>query len=48
MRVVPTLGEIEDGHLRLGLGLEAAAVQQLAFQRGEEAFAHGVIETVAD
>ena len=48
MRVVPTFDEIEDGHLCLGLGLAAAAVQQLAFQRGEEAFAHGVIETVAD
>ena len=48
MRVVPALDEFEDGHLRLGLGLKATAVQQLAFQRGEEAFAHGVIETVAD
>ena len=48
MRVVPTFDEIEDGHLCLGLGLEVAAVQQLAFQRGEEAFAQGVIETVAD
>jgi hypothetical protein len=29
--IIPALDEVEDGHLRLGLGLGAAAVQQLAF-----------------
>lgn len=31
MRVVPALDELEDGHLRLGLALEAPTIQQLAF-----------------
>ncbi len=48
MRVIAALNELEDSRLRLGLGLEAAAVQKLAFERREEAFAHGVIEAVAD
>ena len=47
MRVIPPFDEIEHGHARLGLGLEAAAVEQFAFQGGEETFAHGVVETVA-
>jgi hypothetical protein len=47
IRVVPPLDELEDGHLHLGLRLQAPAVQHLAFQHGEEALAHGVIEEVA-
>jgi len=37
VRIVPALDVLEDGHARLGLGLEAATVQQLAFERREEA-----------
>src|SRR5260221_7695857 len=48
MRVVPALDEVEDRHPRLDLGLELAPVEQLAFQGGEKALAHGVVETVAD
>ncbi len=47
MRIVPALDEIEDRQPRLDLGLEAAALEQLAFQGGEKTFAHRVIETVA-
>src|ERR1700694_1518915 len=48
MRVIPPLDELEDGHAGLGLGFEAAAVEQLAFEHGEKTLAHGVVETVAD
>src|SRR5260370_18107763 len=47
MRVVPPLDEVEHCHARLGLGFEAGAVEQFAFQGGEKTFAHGVVETVA-
>ena len=47
MRIVEAFDEVEDRHARLDLGLEVAAVEQLAFQRGEEALAHGVVETVS-
>src|SRR5271167_2095714 len=46
MGVVPALDEIEDRHAGLDLGLELAAVKQLALEGGEEALAHGVVETV--
>ena len=36
-RVVEALDEVEDGHLRLGLRLEAFAVEKLALERREEA-----------
>lgn len=38
MRVVPAFDE--DSHGRLDLGAETATVEQLACERGEEAFAH--------
>ena len=47
MGVVPALDEIEDCHARLDLGLGTTPVKQLAFEGGEEALAHGVVETVA-
>ena len=46
--VVPALDEAEASHPRLGLGSKAAPVEQLAFQRGKEAFAHGVVIRVTD
>ena len=46
MRVVPTLDEIEHRHAGLDLGFETLAVEQLAFEGGEEALAHGVIEAI--
>jgi len=46
-RGIPALDEAEAGHLRFSLGREPAAVQQLAFKGGEEAFAHGVVIGVA-
>ena len=42
-RVIPALDEAEDGHPGLGLGAEAAAVEQLALERGEEALAQRII-----
>ena len=47
-RVVPTFDEAEAGHLGLDLGREPAALQQFAFERGEEALAHGVVVGIAD
>src|ERR1700722_7676647 len=48
VRVVPAFDELEDGEFRLPRRLEAATNEQLAFERGVEAFAHRVIVTVAD
>ena len=47
-RVVPTLDVGEEGQARLGLGLPAAPVDELAFEAGEEALGHGVVVGVAD
>jgi hypothetical protein len=47
MGIVPTLDKVEDCHPRRDLALEAAAVEQLAFQRRKETLAPRVIETVA-
>jgi hypothetical protein len=46
--IVPSLDVAEDYHPGLGLRCEAAPSQQLAFQCGEEAFAHGVVVSVTD
>ena len=46
--VVPAFDEAEAGHTRFCLGCEPAAIQQLAFERGKEALAHGVVIDVAD
>src|SRR5260370_36685395 len=48
MGVVPAFDELEDRHAGLALGFEAAAVEQFAFERGEETLAHCVIEAIAD
>ena len=37
MRIVLSLDELKDWSARLGAGLEAGAVEQLAFKRGEKA-----------
>lgn len=47
MRVVPAFDELEDRHPGLDLGLEATTVQQLAFQRSEEALGHRVVVRVS-
>src|SRR3984893_7944632 len=46
--IVPPLDVAEDRHPGLGLRCEPAACQQLAFQCGEEALAHGVVVGVTD
>jgi hypothetical protein len=56
LRIVPTLDpagtpgrcELEHCPTSLFLGAEAATIQQLAFQGGEEALAQGIIVTVTD
>ena len=45
--VVKRFHEREDGHARLGLVLERAPLQQLAFERGEKAFRHRVVVAVS-
>src|SRR3954451_18051038 len=47
-RIVPSLDVAEDRHSGLGLRGEPASCQQLAFQCGEEALAHGVVVGVTD
>src|SRR6202158_1070943 len=47
-RIVEALDELEDGDARFGLGLEATPIEQLAFERGEEALRHGVVVGVSD
>src|SRR5678815_3663594 len=47
-RVVPSLDLSEQSHARLGLGLEAPAVDQFAFQARKEALRHRVVVGVAD
>jgi len=48
MRVVPALDELEERQAGFGLAVERAAVEQLAFERGEKALAHGVAEAITD
>ncbi len=45
--VVKALQEFEDLALRLLAALERGALQQFAFDCGEQALGHGVIETAA-
>ncbi len=47
-RVVEAFDEVEHGQLGHGTIGELRAVEQLAFERGEEALAHGVVVAVAD
>src|SRR6202171_1532668 len=47
MGIIPPFNEVEDCHAGLSLGLEAAAVEEFAFEGGKKTFAHGVVETVA-
>lgn len=45
---VPSPGKRRLGGPRLGLGLEPAPVEKLAFQHGEEALANGIVVGVSD
>ena len=46
--VVPAFDELEAGDASLGLCLELPAVEQLAFERCEEALAHCVVVAIAN
>ena len=46
--VVPAFDELEYGHAVLRLGGKRAPIEQLAFQRGEEALAHRVVVGIPD
>jgi hypothetical protein len=48
VRVVPAFDEAEDGDPRLGLRVEAPAIQQFTFQRRKEALRHRVVVGTAD
>src|SRR5215475_11306451 len=48
MWVVPSLDEVEDGQPRFDLVLELLPIEQLAFERREEALAHRVVVRIAD
>jgi len=48
LRVVPALDEFEDGHPSLGQSAETAAVDEFAFERGEEALTQGIVEAVSN
>ena len=48
MGVIPALDELEHRHARLDLRAEVAAVEQLAFERGEKALAHRIVEAISD
>lgn len=48
MRIIPTLDELEDSELRLRMRTKGVAVDQLTFQGCEEAFAHRIVEPIAD
>ena len=48
MGVIPSLDELEDCSARLVMVVEVRAVEQLAFEGGEEALGHGVVEAVPD
>jgi hypothetical protein len=47
-RIVEAFDELESGAARLGLGLEPAPIEQVAFEGCEETLAHGVVVRVAD
>ena len=46
--IVPSFDEREDRHASLSLGAERPALEQFAFERGEETLAHGVVVGIAD
>ena len=47
-RVVEAFDELKDGHPRLAVRSEAAPIDQLAFEGGEETLAHRIVVGVAD
>ena len=47
-RVVEAFDELKDGDPRLAVRSEAASIDQLAFESGEETFAHRIVVGVAD
>jgi hypothetical protein len=48
MGIVPALDELEHRRARVGLGMETATVEQLAFKRTEKALAHRIVEAITD
>jgi hypothetical protein len=48
LRIVEAFDVVEDGHPGLRMRAPLTTVDQLALERGEERFGHGVVEAVAD
>src|SRR3712207_2719175 len=46
--IVERLAEVEDGHVGLGVGAQAGAGDQLAFEGGEEGLDEGIVVAIAD
>jgi len=47
VHLTQAVDEIKDRDAGFDVGLEAAPVQQFAFERGEKALAHGVVEAIS-
>src|SRR5215207_4905211 len=48
MRIVPAFDELKNGRACFGWVVETGAVEQLAFEGGEEGFAQSIVEAIAD
>ncbi len=48
MRIVPAFDELKNSQACFGLGLEGMAVEQFAFERGEEALAESIVIAISD
>ena len=48
MRIVPAFDELKNGWACFSRGTEAGAVQQFAFEGGEEAFTQGIVKAITD
>jgi hypothetical protein len=48
MRIVPAFDELKNDRTGFSRGVKGCAVQQLALQRGEEAFTQGIVKTIAN
>ena len=48
MGIVPAFDELKDSQACFGLGLEGMAVEQLTFERGEEALAERIVIAISD
>ena len=48
MRIVPAFDKLKDDGARFSGGVKACAVEQFAFEGGEEAFTQGIVKAITD